>query len=873
MYFKPIRLSVNGVVGKCPVTNGKGTVFAWGAEHTERNVMQAAYRISVQNVHGAVVWDSTWQNSEEQSAVYGGAPLSSGSLYRWELTLRDDRGNISEPAYGTFVCALCEEWVAPWITKKDVKTCEIPYFRKEFFVKEDVAEATLMLCGLGIHTVTLNGKSLDDGVLQPLHCNYAKICYYVTLPVDPCLLEAGANCIGVKVGDGWREIDGNNNVGRTFERKHRYIEFFGPMQLTAHLIIKYRNGRTEQLMTDESWQVGFGGSVKSNLFNGEVYDENAEVPNWNRVGFDPAANNFENAVYATGKVGSLEAQLLPPIKEQKTYAPIAKIIHSANKVVYDFGTNIAGYVKITLPPDMPAGCKLRLCHTERLQTDGNVSLISNRNAEVTDTYICGNKTETRTWKPSFVYHGFRYVSIEDNMGCACKVGIEAISIYTDVEKNTYFHCGSELLNGIERICKQTEVDNIHGIATDCPQRDERYGWLNDATVRYEQMPYYLDMPVFFEKIVKDIVNEQEQDGSITCTAPFVSGSRPADPVCSSFLVAAKMAYLHGKNKGAIEKYYNNFKAWNECLAGYAKDGIVELSYYGDWASAADCCGVDTDWSTAGRLPKTENINTEDTLSCVTPGILMSTGYHYYNYKLLAEFADILGDSEEAQINREKADFVAQKFLEKWYDADSGTVATGSQGCQAFALWLGILPKEGRVLAAQRMHEAVEEVGWRITTGNLCTKYLMEMLTKYGYVEDAYRIMTREAYPSFGMMLQNDATTVWERFEYKDDPSMNSHNHPMYASVAQWFYKYLGGLAPTAAGWKTFCIKPYCPKDLKHTRVQVDTPYGVINVKWEEKDGSIHLMVNIPFGTRATVALPSGDVEVGSGFHTFSWSRN
>ena len=88
------------------------------------------------------------------------------------------------------------------------------------------------------------------------------------------------------------------------------------------------------------------------------------------------------------------------------------------------------------------------------------------------------------------------------------------------------------------------------------------------------------------------------------------------------------------------------------------------------------------------------------------------------------------------------------------------MATGSQGCQSFALWLGILPEEGRALAARRLHEDLVRRDYRITTGNLCTRYLMDALTENGYVDDAWRLITREEYPSIGYMLQHDLLFEW-----------------------------------------------------------------------------------------------------------------
>ena len=249
---------------------------------------------------------------------------------------------------------------------------------------------------------------------------------------------------------------------------------------------------------------------------------------------------------------------------------------------------------------------------------------------------------------------------------------------------------------------------------------------------------------------------------------------------------------------------------------------------------------------------------------------MSTGYHYFNARLLARMAAALDREDEATEQNARADAIREAFLAKWWDEESGKVATGSQACQAFALWLGILPEEGRAKAAKALHDDLVAREYRFTTGNLCTRYMMDALTQWGYLEDAWTLITRETYPSWGFMLQNEATTVWERFELKKNPGMNSHNHPMYAAVGYWFYAYLAGVKPLEAGWKRVAIHPYMPKNLLSAQATVETPLGDVSVRWVKRYGQAHLYVQIPCGAQADVTLPQGMQSVSAGFHHFSW---
>ena len=268
-----------------------------------------------------------------------------------------------------------------------------------------------------------------------------------------------------------------------------------------------------------------------------------------------------------------------------------------------------------------------------------------------------------------------------------------------------------MVNAIHQAVVMTERDNMHSILTDCPQRDERMAWMNDATVRFEETPYNFDASRMLPKIMQDIQNEQRAEGQFTCCAPYIYGGLPADPVCSSYLVAAKEALMHYGELGAVDEFFDGMAAWEDYLLSRSPDGTVDYSYYGDWAGPSYACMTE-----------------EFACSAVTPGVVMSTGYSYYNCKLLADFAHRTGRVEAEAKYTEKAEYVRKAFLDKWFDPETGKVATGSMGCQAFALWLGILPAESETKAAEVMRADLVERNDEFTTGNLNTRYLMDMLT-------------------------------------------------------------------------------------------------------------------------------------------------
>ncbi|PWM40239.1 MAG: hypothetical protein DBX51_06885 [Clostridiales bacterium] len=483
-----------------------------------------------------------------------------------------------------------------------------------------------------------------------------------------------------------------------------------------------------------------------------------------------------------------------------------------------------------------------------------------RGAASTDTYTAaGDGRDLAVWQPEFTYHGFRYAEVTGWPGVLSRDDVQAVRLYTDAALGSTFTCGSSLVNAVYQACILTERDNIQSVLTDCPQRDERMGWMNDATVRFEAVPYDFDVGRLFPKVVRDCMDVQDGEGRITCTAPFGFGARPADPVCSSYLIAGWQSWLHTGNEEILREGYPGFCAWNEYLAGRSENGIVRYGYYGDWAAPVYACRGE-----------------EDASSAVTPAALLSTGYFYYNSRLLAKMAGLLGKREDAVRHAERAERIRGAFLREWWDGKTGRVGTGSQGCQAFALWLGILPEGDRARAAALLHRDLLDREFRFTTGNLCTRYLMDSLSRFGYLEDAWTLAVREEYPSIGYMLQNEATTVWERFELKKSPEMNSHNHPMYGAVRYWYYAFLAGLAPTDAGWRRFSFEPYLPEKLLSASASVETPYGQVSARWVRQYDEIRASLHVPHGASADVRLPWGEtVRAGAGFHQWSapWKKN
>lgn len=827
------------------ITENPNPVFSWAVQSDGSNVTQEACSVKVWSEAGTL-WETGWTESTEQEIVYDGSVLPKEQRIYVSVAVRDSRGEESEPYEEYFFFSALRELDLKWIAASEDKGDQALYFKKDFICQRKVAHATLYACGLGYHELYLNGKRVDTSILDPAVSNYTKHCYYAVLPeVEHFLTDQ--NCIGVVLGQGWRRNEPCEPRGWA------PVKFFGSPQLSLALRLTYEDDTTEVIYTDESWICGDGPIVYSHLYNGEIFDAGYVKKEWNQFGI--VAEGFLAAKQAEGPGGIAAPMVQEPIREQEIYR--ARTVTPIRDGVYvvDFGQNIAGTCSLRLPKGLKTGQRIQIKFMESLDEDGSVYMDTLRTAKSTDTYIAaGDERDLAIWKPSFTYHGFRYAQIE-GLEIIEPETITAVSCYSDVATGSFFTCGSALVNAIHRNILQTEKANIHSIFTDCPQRDERLAWMNDTTVRFAGTPYNFDIGRLFPKVVQDILDTQSEDGAITCTAPFVLGFRPADPVCATFLVAGQQAVLHTGNLDIIRKAYDGFVMWEKRIGELAVDDIVDYTAYGDWAAPVYACkGGDT------------NIDARE--SGCTPGVFMSTGYYYYNAVLLEQFARILGKTEDASYYQRLAEQIRTSMLRKWWNEETAVMATGSQGCQSFALWLGIIPEERRQDAARLIHEDLVRREYRFTTGNLCTIYMLEVLTKYGYVEDAWTLMTREEYPSIGYMIQNEATTIWERFELKKSKDMNSHNHPMYGSVGYWFYAYLAGIRPVAKGFEKMVIQPCFPRKLLSVNAKVETVKGDVIVRWVRRYGKAYLYVTLPFGTQAEIIFAGKCYTAGSGFHMY-----
>jgi alpha-L-rhamnosidase len=810
--------------------------LSWQVITDERNFLQTAYQIVLVesnggfNHHNKLIWNSGKINSVKSTGIiYNGAALQSRKRYYWKVQVWDTNtvmAESNEPAYFEMGLLNQSDWAATWIGCPASWTGRVLYFRREFFIKKSIKNARVYISSPGYYVLHINGEKVGDHVMDPGTSDYSKRIYYVTYDVTGLLKEK--NVFGIIVGPGW----------------------YGLPKLRMQAEITYEDGDNETIATCwdpfHNWLVSTGPIISSSIFDGERYDAREEKINWSSPDYipliDSRTSQWINAVVTDAPGGKMFAQLQEPIKIIETIVP--EIIHTPSQGIYvfDAGRNLAGWACIKVKGQR--GDKITLRFAESVNEDRSVNQENLRSAAAKDVYIIKGEGE-ECWEPCFTYHGFRYVQIEGLLYHPQANDLQVKVVRSSVEKSGSFHCSNDLLNQIHQMVFNTEASNLHSIPTDCPQRDERMGWLNDMTVRIEQAVYNFDLACFYHKWINDIKDTQEADGSITDTAPFRWGFRPADPVSASYLLTALKSYEFYGNQKIIIEHYNGLKAWvNFLQTTKTTQGIVNYSYWGDW-SPPEAFGV------AGSVGS-------GAVSAFTPGTLISTGYLFYCHNMLARMASILCNNKEEEFYQELAKKTAIAFNQTFWDEEKGGYGSNNQACNSFALYLGLVENKNISRVIANLIRDISENDFHLTTGNLCTKYLLEVLTENGHAEVAYRIVTQQTYPGWGYMLANGATTLWERWENKTGGEMNSHNHPMMGSVGSWFYKYLVGIIPMegSTAFETFRIKPFIPEQLEFAEGEYQSVKGIIKSKWRKKDGFLYLNITVPPNTIATVFIPT-----------------
>ncbi len=747
------------------------------------------------------------------------------------------------------------DWRATWIAGKPetpVSEQEMfndhpaPLLRKEFTLDRKVKRARAFVSGLGYYELRLNGERVGDHVLDPGWTTYSRRVLYSTYDVTS-QLQQGPNAVGVMLGNGWFNPLPLRLWGAINPRDNLTI---GEPRVIVQLVVDFADGTSQTVASDRTWKAGQGPVLRNSVYLGEVYDARKEQRGWDRAGFDDS--NWEPAVLATGSLGPLQAQDAPPIRITRTLKTVKLTEPKPGVFIFDLGQNFAGWVQ--LRASGPAGTRVRMRYGELLYPDGTLNGMTAvcgqikqggpsyryegtgvpKTAFELDEYVLKGEGE-EVYTPRFTFHGFRYVEVTGFPGKPTLETIEGLRLNSDVAPAGSFECSNQRLNRIQQMVLWTELSNLFSVESDCPHR-EKFGYGGDIVAASEMAMLNFDMSRFYAKAVGDLADAVRPNGGFTETAPYVGisdqglgersgpiGWGTAQPVLQCLL------YQYYGDRRLLDEQYETTKRWIALLQSCAKEGILDN-------------GISDHESLA---PK--------------PRALTGTAFYYFNVRLFARIARILGKDEDAAEAGALADQIRAAFNKKFLQVGTGRYDAATQACQAFALYMGLVPTDEKERALEVLvRDIVGAHQGHLSTGIFGTKYMLNALTELGRADVAYEMVNQRTFPGWGHMLENGATTLWEHWEFSDNTY--SHNHPMFGSVSEWFYKALAGInpAPDAVGFDRIIIKPQPVGDLKWVKASYDSVRGRIVSEWSREAGQFKLRVCIPVGATATIVLPARD---------------
>jgi alpha-L-rhamnosidase len=693
-----------------------------------------------------------------------------------------------------------------------------PLFRREFEIARPVRSARLYITALGAYDATVNGKPVTGDMLRPGWTDFRKRVQYQTYDVTD-LVRQGANCLGATVGSGWAV----GYVG--FGGRDRYG--IGRQRFLAQLEVAFEDGASEVITTDTSWRASYGGTLEADTQMGETYDARKEPDGWNLPGFDDASwPPVEEAAWDA----PLEAYPGVPVRRLKELKPLARTEPKSGTFIFDLGQNMVGWARLKVSG--PAGTSVRLRFAEMLNPDGTAYTTNLRAARATDTYtLKGEGIEV--WEPRFTFHGFRYVEVTGYPGTPPMDAVTGIVAGSDTPYVGDFACSNPLLNQLQHNIQWGQRGNFLEVPTDCPQRDERLGWMGDAQVFARAACVNADTAAFFIKWLRDVRDAQTKDGAFTDVSPDLLGGHGVAGWAEAGIIVPVTLYRFTGDRRFLEDNYEAMSRYIAWMEANSNDLIRPAEGYGDWLS----------------------------IGAETPKDVIGTAFFAWMADEMAHVAEVLGKPGDARRFEDLAARVREAFNKAFVSPD-GRIAGDTQTDYVLALHMNLLPDGLRSKAVQYLVDDIVKRGDHLSTGFLGTAYVMQVLTRFGRTDVAYRLLLQDTMPSWLFCVKNGATTIWERWDGWtpdkgfQDPGMNSFNHYAFGAVGAWMTGVITGLEPLEPGFRRISIRPQPGGGLTHAEAAYGSTRGPVRSAWRIEKGRMTLEVTVPANTTALVSLPT-----------------
>ncbi|MGI5226352.1 family 78 glycoside hydrolase catalytic domain [Actinoallomurus sp. CA-142502] len=834
---------------------GRTPFLSWrlaADDDAPRGTAPAAYRVEVtpdDDSHAG--WDTgRVEDPEAIGVVYAGPALRPRTRYHWQVTVWTADGAEGRERSWFETGLDAGEWRASWIAN-DWTAVEVvdppeegeraldahgllpcPLLRREFSASTAPVRARLYVSARGLYEMRINGRRVGDGELTPGWTDYRHRVQYQTYDVT-ALVREGGNVLAATLADGWW----SGYVG--FEPRRPGAHYGGFPQFIAQLHLDYADGSSQVIGTDERWRTSDGPIRYADLLMGECHDARRAAGGWDEPGFDD--RDWPAARVADTDTATLVPSVDEPVRAlgELPAAAVTRIGPEAH--IVDFGQNFAGRVRLTVRAPR-RGQRIVIRHAETLDDDGGLYTANLRTAAATDTLITG--ADTVVFEPRFTYHGFRYAEVtglaELNPG-----DVTGVVLHSDTPRAGTFDCADPAIRRLHENITWGQRSNFVSVPTDCPQRDERLGWLADAQVFLPTACLGADVAAFFTKWMHDVRDAQGPDGGFSNVAPRLAGV--ADEGAPGWgdagvLVPWHLYRVYGDQRFLADSL-DAMCAWVDFVHRHNPDLVWRHKVGPHFA----------DWLSIGRP---------------TPREVVATAYFAHSAELTARAARVLGGDQADRAERYAAlaRDVRAVFTARFAGPD-GRIEGDTQTAYLLALAFDLLPDDLASHAARRLAALVEEAGPGLTTGFLGVGLIAPVLDRWGRADLVHALLRRTRRPSWLYPLRHGATTIWERWDgYTEEhgfqaPAMNSFNHYALGSIGEWLYQGLAGLdqAPASVAYRELVVRPR-PFDGEPfwAEAAYDSARGRIAVRWRQDDDGFRLDVTVPPGATATVHVPGDD---------------
>jgi alpha-L-rhamnosidase len=710
-----------------------------------------------------------------------------------------------------------------------------PVFRKEFNAKNEIEKATLFITAAGYYKASINGKKVGKDVLSPAWTDFSKRIYYSEYDISSHI-NSGNNCLGVTLGNGFYNPLPLKMWGR---RNMRDVLPVGNPAFVAKLLILYKDGKTEEIISDESWKYKYGPIAKNDVYLGEVYDARLEIKDWELPGFNDGA--WKNVLMTKAPGGQLQKAFFPPVQVTEKIIPLEISSPEEGIFIVDMGVNFTGGYNIKLSGKK--GDTITFRFGERIYADGTLNPMTTVCGQIkragqggpgapaiawqTDSYILKDNTET-WYSPEFTFHTYRYMEVSGLDKKPLISDVVGLAMNSNVKKNSSFSCSSELLNSIQKATERTFLSNLVSVQSDCAAR-EKFGYGGDLNATSESFIYNFDMQDFYRKTIYDWVDAVNDSGFVD-TAPFVGIEYCGISWESAFLTTQYYLYLYYNDTDIIKELYEMNKKWMDKVERIHPNKIVD-----------------------------SGLSDHESLEPV-PVELTGTCHYLQCAQIMEEFAEVMDDTKAAVKYRNLSMKLKTLVKEMFWDRPVvGQI--NRQTLFSTLLYHGIVPENDMEALTDSLLTALYNgPSEHFNTGIFGTKYMLEALSKSGNSNAVFDVVNSTSFPGWGFMIDQGATTIWETWKESDNTYSNCH--PMFGTVTEWFFRWLGGIQPNPGypGFEQFTLSPTIPGELEFVNSSYHSSYGEIISNWKKGEkGKITFELKIPEGSMAAFRIPSIDL--------------